>query len=89
MSVKIDKIVYMAAILALFVLGSNDYKVYVWLYMAAKLCAMIYCVYKGREVVFAGRIPMSTTVKETLDSNKSYDCQYCKQSYSRRRTIYH
>ena len=70
MSVMIDKIVFMAAILALFVLGSNDYKVYVWLYMAAKLCAMIYCVYKGREVVFAGRIPMSTTVKETLDSMK-------------------
>ena len=70
MSVMIDKIVFMAAILALFVLKSSDYKVYVWLYMAAKLCAMIYCVYKGREVVFAGRIPMSDTVKETLDSMK-------------------
>ncbi len=70
MSVMIDKIVFMVSILALFVLKSSDYKTYVWLYMLAKLCAMIYCVYKGRAVVFAGRTAFKTVAVEALDSIK-------------------
>ena len=62
MSVMIDKIVFMISILALFVIKSSDYKTYVWLYMLAKLCAMAYCVYKGREVVFAGRTAFGSVV---------------------------
>ena len=45
LSVMIDKIVFMVSILALFIVKSSDYKTYVWLYMSAKLCAMLYCVY--------------------------------------------
>lgn len=70
MSVMIDKIVFMISILALFVIKSSDYKTYVWLYMLAKLCAMAYCVYKGREVVFAGRTAFGSVVRESLDSIK-------------------
>ncbi len=70
MSVMIDKVVFMAAILALFLFKSNDYRTYVWLYMAAKLAAMAYCVYKGRDVVFARRIPFTDTLRESLDSMK-------------------
>lgn len=70
MSVMIDKIVFMAAILALFLLKGNNYRTYVWLYMVAKLAAMAYCVYKGRDVVFARRIPFTDTLRESLDSMK-------------------
>lgn len=70
MSVMIDKIVFMVSILALFIIKSSNYKIYVWLYMLAKLCAMAYCVYKGREVVFAGRMAFSAVVRESLDSIK-------------------
>lgn len=70
MSVMIDKIVFMLSILALFVLKSSDYRTYVWLYMLAKLCAMLYCVYEGREVVFAGRNAFADTAREALDSIK-------------------
>ena len=36
--------------------------------MSAKLCAMLYCVYKGREIVFAGRMAFGTVAREALDS---------------------
>ena len=68
LSVMIDKIVFMVSILALFIVKSSDYKTYVWLYMSAKLCAMLYCVYKGREIVFAGRMAFGTVAREALDS---------------------
>lgn len=68
LSVMIDKIVFMAAIFALFFTRSGDYRLYVVLYLAAKLAAMIYCVYKGRAVVFAKRIPVKDTFKEAADS---------------------
>ena len=68
LSVMIDKIVFMVSILALFIVKSSDYKTYVWLYMSAKLCDMLYCVYKGREIVFAGRMAFGTVAREALDS---------------------
>lgn len=70
LSVMIDKVVFMVSIVALFLVKSNDYKTYVWFYMLAKLLAMVYCVYKGREVVFTKPLPVKTTLSESFDSIK-------------------
>lgn len=70
MSVMIDKIVFMASIIILFVIGSGDYRSYVYLYMLGKLAAMVYCVYKGREVVFVRPASLSVTMREAFDSIK-------------------
>lgn len=70
MSVMIDKIVFMIAVIGLFLLKSRDFRVYILLYLFAKICAFAYCVYKGREIVFARRIPMTETWKESINSIK-------------------
>ncbi len=69
-SVMIDKLIFMAALLLLFVVGDKDFKLFVWLYLFAKLVALIYCVYKGKEIVFSKHIPVSDTIKEAMDSIK-------------------
>lgn len=68
LSVMIDKVFFMISIVALFLIKNADYKVYVSLYMFAKLIAMAYCIYKGKEIVFCKMLPVKTVLSESFDS---------------------
>lgn len=70
MSVMIDKVVFMVCLVLLFVTKNGDFRVYVWLYILAKLAAFVYCVYKGRDVVFSKNVSLRTTFGESFDSIK-------------------
>jgi O-antigen/teichoic acid export membrane protein len=60
----------MAAIVALLIGGARNFQVYVVLYLISKMISLVYCMIRGREIVFAPRLPLSKAAEESLDSMK-------------------
>lgn len=67
-SVIIDKCFFMAAIVFLLVGGARSFQTYAVLYLISKAVSLVYCLIKGREIVFAPRLPATVAAAESLDS---------------------
>ncbi len=67
-SVIIDKCFLLVAVVALLAGGVRYFETFVLLYLASKLVSLVYCVVKGREIVFAPRMPFRAAAAESLAS---------------------
>lgn len=69
-SVIIDKVLFLASLVLLLFIKTENFKFYVCLYLFSKTVSLIYCIYKGRDIVFAGNIGLKKTAVEALDNVK-------------------
>ncbi|MEX0049713.1 oligosaccharide flippase family protein [Clostridium butyricum] len=69
-SIILDKVFFLTIISILLFLKVNNFKVYIELFLLCKIVAFIYCLYKGREMVFTYNIKFTIALKETIDSIK-------------------
>ncbi|TEB14252.1 Polysaccharide biosynthesis protein [Pelotomaculum sp. FP] len=63
-SIMVDKIVFIISVLGLLIAGINRFELFVALYLVSRLLSLIYCVYYGKEIVFAHLSKITTTVRE-------------------------
>lgn len=69
-SVIIDKVVFMAMIIVLIVENEEKFQMFVVLYLLGKIISLVYCIIKGRAVVFSKWLPFSKAVSATLSNMK-------------------
>ena len=64
MSVMLDRIVVLASMIVLMSVGVRVFEPYVICYIISKLVALIYCIIKGKEIVFTKRTKILVACKE-------------------------
>lgn len=69
-SVIIDKAIFLIILLIFLVVRVDNFKVYVYLYLFSKAASLLYCIYKGKEIVFCKCLPFMKTLVEILGNIK-------------------
>ncbi|MGH0949607.1 lipopolysaccharide biosynthesis protein [Bacillus mycoides] len=64
LSVVIDRVIVLALILILIVFRVDDFKPFIIVYLSSKVFGFIYCVYFGREIVWASWYGTKKSLKE-------------------------
>lgn len=61
-SVMLDRLAFLVPLVVLVALGVSDFRVYILFYLAAKAVALVYCLWKARDILSAGLYPLSKGV---------------------------
>lgn len=69
-SVIIDKVFFIMAITALLIMQEGRFQIFVLTYLVGKVFSLIYCIYKGREVLFAHQLEFYETIQEAWANMK-------------------
>lgn len=69
-SVIIDKLIFLITLLFFLVVRVDDFRVYVCLYLFSKTVSLLYCMYKGKEIVFCKCLPFLKTLFEMTGNIK-------------------
>lgn len=69
-SVILDKVFFMLAIVFLFLSGNKVFQPYVVFYLGGKIASLIYCLYKGKSVIFCRISSRERVICELEDSMK-------------------
>ena len=69
-SVIIDKLIFLITLLFFLVVRVDDFRVYVCLYLFSKTVSLLYCMYKGKEIVFSKCLPFLKTFFEMTGNIK-------------------
>ncbi|EST12765.1 oligosaccharide flippase family protein [Sporolactobacillus laevolacticus] len=64
LSVIIDKVFFIAAVFILLFIRETDFRPFVLLYLLSKFASLIYCIYKGKEIIFVHIQNLKTTFVE-------------------------
>ena len=63
-SVMVDRIMVLISVIILIATGTKTFEPFVVCYVGSKFIALIYCVIKAKEIVFADRAKMGISIKE-------------------------
>lgn len=69
-STMIERFVFLAAILVLYFLELNYFEPYVFAYIFAKACSLIYCLVHSRDFIFSKKLRFLESLKLSLSSIK-------------------
>lgn len=64
-SIMIEKSLFLLIVIILLILKTNDSEVFVLLYNVGKLITVLYCLYKGRKLIFSKTCQVAVALKET------------------------
>ena len=53
-SVMVDRLVFLVPLLALLMVRSQDFRLYILAYCVSKICSLVYCISKGRFILTSG-----------------------------------
>lgn len=70
MSVALDRGIFLGLLLILVFLHVTVFEPYVIAFAVAKLCALSYCLFRGRDFIFSGVQPITSTVRQSIASIK-------------------
>lgn len=63
-SVMVDRAIFMLSILVLLIFRTGHFEYFILLYLISKSIALVYCILKGRDVIFSKLISIKFAVKE-------------------------
>lgn len=69
-SVILDKVIYILSIILLIIFKIRKFEYFVILFLIAKLVAFIYCIVKGKEIVFTKLLPTKKIFNESINNIK-------------------
>lgn len=69
-SVILDKLVFMVCLLPMIFIKVNDFRFYIVFYVTGKVAALVYSIYKGKEIVFSKCLPLKITFINMFDNIK-------------------
>ncbi len=67
-SVAINNLVLLPIFGILAALNIHDFRIYISFYIGAKILSFLFCVIKGRELIFSDKYPFSKTIRKALQS---------------------
>lgn len=69
-SVILDKLTFMGCLIPMLFTRVDNFKFYIIFYVFGKVVAIIYCMYKGREIVFSKCLTLKVTLVNLFDNVK-------------------
>lgn len=69
-SVLIEKLISIISIVCLILIKIDIFEIYIIMCIFAKFIALIYCMYMGKEILFAKKLPLRLTIIESIYSSK-------------------
>lgn len=67
-STAINNLTLLIALIFLSILGIHDFRIYISFYVSAKTLSLLYCIIKGRELVYVKKYPLKKTAKLAFSS---------------------
>ena len=67
-SLMVNQVAFLCALTLLLCLGVYDYHQYIVFYILAKLCALLFCVVRTREIILGGLLPFGQLVEKSIES---------------------
>lgn len=64
----VDRVAFLVIMICLLVLNVQDYRVYIVVYVLSKCAGLLYCSWKAKDILFAGRYSILVALKESLKS---------------------